>query len=86
MLQSGITPLAVEYVETSVIEASPELGLNWPAKKGVAHLIITVNGMSEDEVYQQAEQVSAIVEKYNAIDTLMAETGEEQAAILENEK
>jgi len=48
ILQSGVIPLAMEYVERDVIEISAEhLGLKWPAAKGKAHLIIIVTGSSE---------------------------------------
>lgn len=83
LLRSGITPLAIEYVEKEVIEISAEhLGMHWPAQKGQAHLIITLTGSSDEDVYQQAEQVSAISEKHNAIDTLMAERKSDQDNIL----
>jgi glycolate oxidase len=83
LLRSGIIPLAVEYVEKEVIEVSAEhLGMHWPAEKGQAHLIITLTGASDDDVYQQAEQVSAIAEKHQALDTLMAERKSDQDNIL----
>ncbi len=83
LLQSGIIPLAVEYVETEVIELSAEhLGMTWPAKKGQAHLIITLTGVSDDDVYQQAEKVSSIAEEHKALDTLMAERKSDQDNIL----
>jgi glycolate oxidase len=83
LLRSGITPLAIEYVEKEVIEISAEhLGMHWPAQKGQAHLIITLTGSSDEDVYTQAEQVSAIAEKHNSIDTLMAERKSDQDSIL----
>ena len=83
MLRSGVIPLAVEYVDRAVIEASAEyLGLKWPATKGDCYLIVILTGASEDEVYLQAEQVSDICEKSNAVDILIAERRDEQADIL----
>jgi len=83
ILQSGLTPLAVEYVEKEVIETSAEhLGMHWPAEKGQAHLIITLTGASDDDVYSQAEKVSAIAEEHRALDTLMAERKSDQDNIL----
>jgi len=83
ILQSGIIPLAIEYMEHPEAELSAEhLGLKWPAAKGKAHLIIIVAGESEDEVYSQCEQISDVCQKYNAVDTLIAERREEQADIL----
>ncbi len=83
ILQSGVVPLAIEYVEREVIEISANrLGMKWPATKGRAYLIIILTGDSEDEVYRQGEKVSAICERYHAVDILIAERKEEQANIL----
>ena len=83
ILRSGVIPLAVEYVDRDVIEASAEyLGMKWPATKGSAYLIVIVTGANDDEVYLQAEQVSDICQKSNAIDILIAERRDEQANIL----
>jgi len=83
ILQSGIIPLAIEYMEHAEAELSAEhLGLKWPAAKGKAHLIIIVAGVSEDELYSQCEQISNVCQEYNAVDTLIAERREEQADIL----
>lgn len=83
ILQSGVVPLAIEYVERDVIEISAKrLNMEWPAKKGNAFLIVILTGDSEDEVYAQGEKVSTICEGNNAIDILIAERREEQANIL----
>lgn len=83
ILQSGVTPLALEYVEREVIEISANrLGMTWPAVKGRVFLIIILTGDSEDEVYAQGEKVSAICERCQAVDILIAERKEEQASIL----
>jgi len=83
ILQSGVIPLALEYVGHDVIEVSAQrLGAEWPAKKGKAHLIIIVTGANEDEMYYQCQQISDICQKYGAVDTVIAETREEQANIL----
>ena len=82
ILRSGVIPLAVEYVDRDVIEASAEyLGMKWPVTKGSAYLLIMVTSAS-DEVYLQAERVSDICQKSNAIDILIAERRDEQANIL----
>ena len=83
ILQSGVIPLAIEYVEHEEVELSAShLGLKWPAAKGKAHLYIIVVGANEDEVYLQCEQISSVCQKYGAIDTLIAERREEQADLL----
>jgi glycolate oxidase len=83
ILRSGVTPLAMEYVERDVIEISAgRLGMTWPAARGRAFLIIMLTGDSEDEIYAQGEKVSAICQQSQAVDILIAERKEEQAAIL----
>jgi glycolate oxidase len=83
ILQSGVVPLALEYVENDEVEISAQyLGKKWPATKGKAHLIAIVTGANEDEVYSQCEQISQVCQKHNAVDTLIAERREEQTDIL----
>jgi len=83
ILRSGVIPLAVEYVDRDVIEASAKyLGMKWPATKGNGYLIVILTGANDDEVYLQAEQVSDICQKSNAMDILIAERRDEQANIL----
>lgn len=83
ILQSGVIPLAIEYVENDEVEISAKhLGTKWPATKGKAHLIAIVIGANEDEVYSQCEQISQVCQKHNAVDTLIAERREEQTDIL----
>jgi glycolate oxidase len=83
ILQTGVIPLALEYVERDVIQISADhLGMHWPAEKGMAHLIVIVTGSNEDDVYAQAADVIKVCEGLGAVDTLMADTREEQADIL----
>lgn len=83
ILQSGVIPLAIEYVERDEIETSARyLNMKWPATKGKAYLMVILTGANDDEVYFQGEQVSDICEQCNAVDILIAETGEEQSRIL----
>ena len=83
ILQSGVIPMAVEYVDRDLMEATAKyLGTTWPATKGVAHLIAIVTGTSEDDVYEQCQKISEICERNGSVDSLMAEGREEQAHIL----
>jgi glycolate oxidase len=83
VLQAGIIPLAVEYVERDIIEISANhLGLTWPARTGDAHLIFTVDGSSEDQVYGMCERIGQVCDENGAVDTLFAETRQEQETIL----
>ncbi len=83
ILRSGVIPLAIEYVDRTVIEISADyLGMKWPATQGNAYLIVIITGSNDDEVYLQAEQVSDICSNCNSVDTLIAERKEEQDDIL----
>lgn len=83
ILQAGIIPLAIEYMDREIVDLTANyLGMTWPAQKGKAYLIIILSGANEDEVYYQAEQVADVCQKHKAVDTLMAERREEQSDIL----
>ena len=83
ILQSGVIPLAIEYMDKEIVDITANyLGMTWPAPQGTAFLIVILTGANEDEVYTQAEEVANICQKFNAVDTLMAERREEQADIL----
>jgi len=83
ILQSGVIPLAVEYIERDAVDVSTAyLGLKWPAEKGNAYLMIIATGVNEDDVYAQCEKISEICQGYGALDVLIAERREEQADIL----
>jgi len=83
ILQSGVIPMAIEYVDHEVILFSAEnLGMKWPAEKGKAHLLLILAGVSEDDVYAQAEKMSEVCQANGAIDVLIAERQQEQADIL----
>lgn len=83
ILQSGVIPMAIEYVDRDLMEDTARyLGTNWPVTKGKAHLIVIVTGTSEDDVYEQCQSISEVCEANGAVDTLIAESREEQAHIL----
>ena len=78
-----IVPLAAEYMDHDLVEMTAKyLGVEWPAKKGKAHLYFISEGESEDEVYSQLEEIARICEENGAIDVLMAETKAEQDNVL----
>ena len=83
ILQAGVIPMAIEYVDRDLMEDTARyLGTTWPVTKGRSHLIVIVTGTSEDDVYEQCQHVADICEANGAVDTLMAESREEQAHIL----
>jgi len=83
ILQSGVIPLAIEYVDRDLIENSARyLNMKWPMTTGQAHLMVILTGANDDEVYLQGAKVSNVCERCDAVDILIAERREEQAEIL----
>lgn len=83
ILQSVVTPLTIEYVERKEIEKAAEhLKEKWPVEVGKAQLIIILSGMSEDELFSECEKISEICQGNGALETMLAETREEQDRIL----
>ncbi len=83
ILQSGVTPLAIEYVGIKELnKAAEHLSEEWPIQTANAQLIIILSGSSEDEVYSDCEKISEIAEENNAGEAVIAETREEQERIL----
>ncbi len=79
ILKSGITPMAVEFMEKEPVFASEKLlGRTWPAREGEADLMIIVDGASEDEVISLSEKISEICLARNAIDVFVADTKQKQ--------
>jgi len=83
ILQSGVIPLAIEYVGIKELNTAAEhLNEEWNVQKGNAQLIIILSGSSEDEVYSACEKISEIAEENNAHEAVIAETREDQEKIL----
>ncbi len=83
ILQAGVIPMAIEYVDRDLMEATARyLGTNWPVTRGQSHLITIVTGTDDNDVYEQCQKISEICEANGAVDTLIAESREEQAHIL----
>jgi len=83
ILQEGVIPLAVEYVEQELMKKSARrLGKKWPVKKGKALLYIITTGRSTEEVYLEAERIGRIARDCNALDTLVVQSKREQEDIL----
>jgi glycolate oxidase len=83
ILEAGLLPCAVEFVEHSALRcAERRTGKEWPARRGSASLMIILDGRDEEVVLGEAERVSAILEKGGAVDVLVADGREKQAEIL----
>ena len=83
ILREGITPLAVEYVELSLLERTAKhLGSRWPATKGKCCLIIILDGTSNDELISQSFAISKICQQYSKYEIAAAESPTDQSNIL----
>jgi glycolate oxidase len=84
LLNRGITPCAVEFVEHAAIRCSERLlSKTWPARGGNASLMFILDGSGEEEVMGAAESVASVMEANGALDVLVAEHEAKQAEILE---
>lgn len=82
ILRERITPTAMEFVERDVIlEAERKVGKTMPHHDSEAYLIIRIEGDKEEELYENAEGISEICMKNNAVDVLVADTKERQDRI-----
>jgi glycolate oxidase len=83
ILQSGIIPLAAEYMDRLVVEISAaSLGVEWPCKAGAGYLMFIVEGHSDEEVHLQLERISEICQSYNGLEPVIGVTQKEQEKVL----
>ena len=82
ILKERMTPTAMEFVERDVIlEAEKRVGKTMPHHDSEAYLIIRIEGDKEDDLYENAEGISEICMRNNAVDVLVADTKERQDRI-----
>ena len=83
VLNRGIVPFAVEFVERSAIASAERLlKKTWPASQGPASLLLMLDGADEDLVLTQAEAIGEVLEQQGALDILLADNREKQEEIL----
>ena len=83
ILNRGIIPFAVEFVERSAIACAERLvDKSWPARQGQAFLLLILDGPDDDFVLSQAEAIGEVIEEHGALDILLAENKERQEEIL----
>ncbi len=77
----GYTPSALEFMERDALEWSmrytQSTAIDLPADIA-AHLLIEVDGNYMDELYRDAEAISAIVERYDIGEILLADSHEQK--------
>ncbi|MBE0481040.1 MAG: FAD-binding oxidoreductase [Dehalococcoidia bacterium] len=83
LLRSGITPLAIEYLDRRSAETSAAfLGTEWPCKTGEAFLMIIVDSMSQDEVNRTCQEIARIGDNHGGLEPLIGQTKKEQEKVL----
>jgi len=83
IFKEGIVPLAVEYVERSLVEmVAKSLELKWPCSSAEYQLIVILSETSEDALLGALERLLNICEKSGALEPVVAETRREQDEIL----
>ncbi len=84
ILNAGIIPVAVEFVEQYTLAFAEQLlNLSWPAKQGDASLVLIIDGQGDEALMATAERISEILDAHGALDILVAEERERQAEILQ---
>jgi glycolate oxidase len=83
ILNRGIIPFAVEFVERSAIACAERLvSKRWPASQGPASLLLMLDGTSEELVLKQAEAIGELLADRGALDIFLADKREKQEEIL----
>lgn len=83
LLKSGVTPLAVEYMDKHLFIGTAEmLGLKWQAEKGQADLLIIVSEKTEAQLYESVSEINEICRKNSSYELLFAGKKSEQDELL----
>ncbi len=81
LFRAGIIPSALEFMEREAIEwSSKYLGISVDLPADIrAHLLIELDGKDMDLLFQDAEQIYGVLEKFNVGDILVADTEKQKA-------
>jgi len=83
ILKSGAVPLAVEYQDKHLFTGTAKmLGMEWPAEKGEADLMIIISESTEQRFYDVCRIIEEICTKNKACETYFAGKKKEQADLL----
>jgi glycolate oxidase len=83
ILQSGIIPLAIEYMDRLVVEISAaSLGVEWPSKEGIGYLMFILEGQDEEDVQAQLQRICEICQSFNGLEPVVGVTEKEQEKVL----
>jgi glycolate oxidase len=84
LAKAGILPMAVEFIEDETIQVAEDfMKKKWPCREGKAHLMIILDGSSENEVLNTAEEIGKLCGQFGAQDVFVADTKKKQREILE---
>lgn len=84
IFRAGIVPSALEFMERDAIDWSLKFvtGLNVTVAPEIqAHLLIEVDGNYPDILFQEAEKIMAVVEKFQIDEVLFADTEDQKNAL-----
>jgi glycolate oxidase len=83
LLQRGIVPMAVEFLEIEpIVLAEDYLHLKWPTKLGKTHLLIILDANSEEEMDRLSQAVADACLEKEAMNIFIAETPSRQDEVL----
>jgi len=83
ILQHGIMPLAIEYVEKELMEkTAKQIGESWRVKEGNCYLLIIVTEYDEDLVFSESLKIAEICKENNSLEPLYVDSKREQDRIL----
>lgn len=85
ILETGIVPLAIEYMQRElVLETAKHMNMVWPAKNnGRVDIMFVLEGDSEETLYAQAESMVEICDRNQAVDTILADNYKDEKLILD---
>lgn len=84
ILQAGILPQAIEYMDRDVaLYAAEHIGQAYSPSKGSVDIMIIMSEKDEDTMYAILEEIVEICEAGGAVDSIIAESSKEQRSLLE---
>ena len=83
LLERGILPMAVEFLERDVIHITEEhLQKHWPAREGTDHLFVILDASTEEEIDRLSQQVAEACLERGALDVFVSDTPAKQDEVL----
>ena len=83
MLNRGIVPMAVEFMERDVLALAEEhLNRRWPSNLGTTHLLVILDAPSAGEMERVSEAVAEVCLEGGALDVFVADTPDRQDNVL----